>query len=663
MRDIRNTEKKRSYWSMRALFLIFSISSFLIFFSCARMGTPDGGWYDETPPRIIHSSPADRSTHVTNKKINIYFNEYIKVADASQNVIVSPPQKEVPEVKVKGKRVVIELEDSLKPNTTYTIDFSDAITDFTEDNPLGNYTYTFSTGEQIDTLEMSGYVIDASNLEPIKGILVGLYNELEDSVFRKKPLMRVARTDASGHFTIRGVSPGEYRVYALKDADNDYMFTQKSEMIAFSHQIFSPSVTTAMRQDTIWRDIHHIDSISQVTYQRFLPDDIVLNAFQEVQTGRYLIKTERKDADRINMFFSYGSEKLPVIKGLNFQSDDAFILEKNAKQDTLTYWLRDTLLIHQDTLRFSMEYEMTDTLGRLVMQTDTIEALAKVPYEKRLKEEKKAFENWQKEQEKKKKREERYDSIYPTPHLEPTYNIASAMDPDRSIFIEVPAPLEKLDTAGIHLYSKIDSLWYRAPFKFQPCPEKLRQYEVITDWHPGTEYSFEVDSAAFVDIYGLVSGEFKRGIKVKTLDEYSSLVLQISGAPDTVSIVVELLNGSDKMVKRAQVGADGTAQFYYVVPGTYFARAFLDRNNNGIWDTGNYDEDLQAEEMYYYPRQIDAKAKWDITQSWNLTAVPQNRQKPSALVKQKAEDKKTVKNRNAERASQLGIPYNPSKKQ
>ena len=661
MRNYRNTERKGNYWNLRTILLIFSISSFLIFVSCARMGTPDGGWYDEAPPRIIGSSPADRSTHVASKKINIYFNEYIKVADASQNVIVSPPQKEVPEIKVKGKRVVIELEDSLKPNTTFTIDFSDAITDFTEDNPLGNYTYTVSTGEQIDTIEMSGYVIDASNLEPVKGILVGLYNELDDSVFRTKPLMRVARTDASGHFTIRGVAPGEYRVYALQDADNDYMFTQKSEMIAFSHQIFSPSVTTAMRQDTIWRDIHHIDSISQVTYQRFLPDDIVLNAFQEVQTGRYLIKTERKDADRINMFFSYGSEKLPVIKGLNFQSDDAFILEKNAKQDTLTYWLRDTMLIHQDTLRFSMEYEMTDTLGHLVMQTDTIEALAKVPYEKRLKEEKKAFENWQKEQEKRKKREERYDSIYPTPHLEPSYMIAASMDPDRSIFIEMPAPLEKLDTTGIHLYSKIDSLWYRAPFKFQPCPQKLRMYEVITDWHPGTEYSFEVDSAAFVDIYGLVSSEFKRGIKVKTLDEYSSLVLHISGAPDTVSVVVELLNGSDKMVKSAKVGTDGTAQFYYVVPGTYYTRAFLDRNNNGIWDTGSYDEDLQAEEMYYNPRQIDAKAKWDITQSWNLTAVPQNRQKPAALVKQKAEDKKTVKNRNAERASQLGIPYNPSK--
>ncbi len=641
--------------------LLYILLAVVAVVSCARMGTPDGGWYDEAPPRILHSSPNDRATHVTNKKINIYFDEYIKVTDATNNVIVSPPQQEMPDITVKGKRLVVELKDTLKPDMTYTIDFSDAITDYSEDNPLGNYTYTFSTGDKIDTLEMSGYVLDASNLEPVKSILVGLYSDMADSVFRTKPMLRVARTDASGHFTIRGVAPGTYRVYALKDADGTYTFSQKSEMLAFSHNTFEPSVTMSMRQDTIWRDINHIDSIAQVTYQRFLPDDIVLLAFQEEQTGRYLVKTERKDADRINMFFSYGSDSLPFIRGMNFNADGAFLVESNAKKDSLTYWLRDTLLINQDTLRFEMDYMMTDTLGHLVMKTDTIEALAKTPYEKRLKEEKKTFENWQKEQEKKKKREEPYDSIYPVKALEPSYTIPSTIDPDRSIFIEMPSPLERLDTAAIHLYSKIDSLWYRAPFEFRPVPTKLRQYEVIADWHPGTEYSFEVDSAAFTDIYGLVSHEFKRGVKAKNMDEYSSILLQLSGVQDS-NVVVELLNGSDKAVKRVKMDKDHSAQFFYVNPGTYYVRAFLDHNKNNVWDTGNYDEDRQAEEVFYYPRQIDAKAKWDITQSWNMTALPPNKQKPSAIVKQKAEDKKVLKNKNVERAAQLGIPYVPQKK-
>lgn len=660
MRDLSNTERKRRYWNLRALFLVFSISSLLIFFSCARMGTPDGGWYDETPPRVLHSTPGDRETNVTSRKVNIYFDEYIKVADASQNVIVSPPQMEMPDIKVKGKRLVVELKDSLKPNTTYTIDFSDAITDFNEDNPLGNYTYTFSTGSEIDTMEVSGVVINASNLEPIKSILVGLYDDLSDSAFRTKPLLRVARTDANGHFCIKGVAPGEYRVYALQDADDNYQFSQKSEMLAYSHNTYQPFAKLDVRQDTIWRDALHIDSIAQVSYMHYFPDDIVLLAFQEEQTNRYLLKTERKDPDRINIFFSYGHKELPVIRGLNFAVDDAFIIESSTKKDSLTYWLRDTTLIHQDTLRFAMDYWMTDTLGQLVMQTDTIEALAKTPYAKRLKAEQKAFEEWQKEQEKKKKREEPYDSIYPVKPLEPQYQVPQSMDPDRSIFIEIPSPLAKLDTAAIHLYSMIDSLWYRTPFVFQQQDSILRRYEVFADWQPGREYSFEVDSAAFVDIYGLASKEYKQGIKVKTLDEYSSLLLHLSGTQDS-NIVVQLLDKADKVVKQVKGDKDATAQFFYLAPGTYYLRAFADRNDNGIWDTGNYEADQQPEDVYYYPGTIEAKAKWDLTQSWNLTAVPRNRQKPGALIKQKTDKKRTVTNRNAERAAQLGIQYIPKK--
>ena len=188
----------------------------------------------------------------------------------------------------------------------------------------------------------------------------------------------------------------------------------------------------------------------------------------------------------------------------------------------------------------------------------------------------------------------------------------------------------------------------------------LRRYEVIADWHPATEYSFEVDSAAFADIYGLVSGEFKQGIKVRNMDEYSTLLIQLSGVPDSGSVVVQLVATGDKVVKSVKADADRTAQFFYVTPGTYYLRAFIDRNDNGVWDTGSFDDDEQAEQVYYNPQSIEAKAKWDLTHRWNLTAVPLNRQKPAALVKQKAEEKK-VQNRNADRASQLGIEYKGAK--
>ncbi len=350
---------------MKKLFYIIILVCAIV--SCARMGQPDGGWYDDDPPRIISSTPEDGATGVTAKKITIQFNEYIKLADATQKVIVSPPQLEMPEIKEAGKKIVVELKDTLKPNMTYTIDFSDAISDNNEGNPLGNYTFTFSTGEQIDTFEVAGNVLDASNLEPVKGILVGLYDDLSDSAFRKKPLLRVSRTDGRGRFVIKGVAPGEYRVYALQDADGDYVFNQKSEMIAFSHRTYQPSSKPDIRQDTIWKDSLHIDNIIQVPYTHFYPDDITLLAFQEIQTDRYLLKQpERNEANRFKLYFSYGNPQLPVIRGLNFNADNAFILEASEKKDTLTYWLRDTVLVNQDTLRMELSYLMTDTAGVLI---------------------------------------------------------------------------------------------------------------------------------------------------------------------------------------------------------------------------------------------------------------------------------------------------------
>ena len=607
---------------MKKLLYIFCIACVVV--GCARMGQPDGGWYDDDPPVVIGSDPADQSTNVKAKKITIYFDEFIKLEDATSKVTVSPPQLEMPEINATGKKIVVELQDSLKENTTYTIDFSDAISDNNEGNPLGNYTYSFSTGDQIDTLEVSGYVLDASNLEPVKGIKVGLYNDLADSAFKTKPMLRVSQTDSRGHFVIKGVAPGTYRAYALNDVDGDFRFSQKAEMVGFNHDTFVPSFKPDTRTDTIWRDSLHIDALKKVPYTHFLPDDITLLAFTQLQTDRFLLKTERNEPEKFSMFFSYGHPELPVIKGLNFDADSAFVVETGEKQDTIHYWLRDTTLINQDTLRMEISYMITDTLGNLVSHTDTLEALAKVPYEKRMKEKAKAFEKWQKEQEKKKKHDEKYDSIYPVEVLKPNYQVPSSMDPDKKIEIEMPIPLQRCDTAGVHLYSMIDSVWYEAPFTFRPVEYQLRKYEIIAEWRPNIEYSLEIDSAAFEDIHGLVSGAFKQGIKVKSLDEYSTLTLNISGIADSLPLRVQLLNNSGGKVKEV-VAHKNVVRFDYVTPGKYYVSAFVDANNNGLWDTGNYNEDLQAEAVYYYSRMIECKEKWDVTQSWDLTSVPRFR--------------------------------------
>ena len=638
------------------LFLPFYLLVFLLLVSCAKMGQPDGGWFDETPPKVIGASPADGAVNVNQKKINIYFDEFIKLDNPSEKVVVSPPQLEQPEIKGAGRRIQISLVDSLKANTTYTIDFSDAISDNNEGNPMGNYTYSFSTGAAIDTMEVSGHVLESENLEPVKGILVGLYADHADSAFRTKPMLRVSRTDSRGRFVIKGVAPGSYRIYALQDQDGDYKFSQKSEKIAFSHDIIVPSCKPDVRQDTTWVDSLHIKSIDQVDYIHFLPDNIVLRAFTEPLTDRFFLKAERQKANSFTLFFSYGDSILPQIKGLNFDAENAFLVEASEKKDTITYWLKDTALVNQDTLLMDITYRMTDSTGVLVNKTDSAqEILSKEPYVKRMKEQEKELAAWTKKQEKKKKKGEPYDSVMEVKPLDVQLSVSSQFDPDQNVIFSFPTPLAKVDTAAIHLYAKHDTLWYRAPMEFLPLEN--RKYELRGEWRPDIEYSLEVDSAAFEDIYGLASKPIKQGFKVNSLDTYGTLLVNITSLHD-LPLIVQLLDAQDKVVKETKT-VNGVAEFYYLKPQKYYMRLIVDRNNNGKWDTGNYDNDQQAEEVYYYPEAIECKAKWDLTESWDPLARELSLQKPGAITKQKPDKEKKVKNQNVQRAAKLGIQYVP----
>lgn len=643
-----------------SLLLLFTLSFLflLLLHSCARMGQPDGGWYDETPPKVVGANPDDHATNVHRKHIYINFDEFITIDNPTENVVVSPPQLEAPEIKGQGKRISVELMDSLKPNTTYTIDFSNAISDNNEGNPLGNYTYSFSTGDHIDTLEVAGYVLEADNLEPVKGILVGLYSNMEDSAFQKTPMIRVSRTDSRGHFIIRGVAPGSYRIYALKDADGDYRYAQKSEMIAFNHQTITPTCKPDVRQDTTWLDTLHIASITDVHYTHYLPDDICLRAFTSINTDRYFVKAERREANHFTLFYTYGDESLPKLRGLNFNADNAFIIDPSAKRDTIAYWLRDTALINQDTLEVELQHHITDSLGVLRLRTDTLTILSKQPYAKRLKEQKKAYDKWAKEQEKKKKKGEPYDSLMAVKPLDIAITPSSEMDPDQNVTMTSQVPVKDVDIEKIvHLYSQPpgDSLWYREPFEMTRI--NALSYLLKASWKPDYQYSLEIDSTAFQSIYGDLSAKIKTGLKVRSNDTYTSLLVTINGMQGK-HIIAQLMDESDKVVKLAFTD-NGQVEFYYLKEGKYYLRMIEDTNGNKQWDTGDFGKDIEPEPVYYYPEVIECRAKWDASRSWDPTATPLYRQKPSAITKQKADKQKQVQHRNADRAKKLGIQYIP----
>ena len=331
---LRNDETPRR--SARLHYILYFALGILLLSACASIGSPDGGPYDETPPRVLSSTPGNQATNARQKKIQILFDEYIKIENASEKVIVSPPQEEMANVRADGKRVKIDLFDSLKANTTYTIDFSDAIVDNNEGNPMGNYTFSFSTGEAIDTMEFAGYVLNAEDLEPIKGILVGLYTDTVDSAFTTRPFDRVARTNGSGYFVIKGVAPGRYRAFALQDMDGNFRFSQKSEAIAFDTAYYETSCKPDIRLDTVWRDTVAYDSIRAIGYTHFYPDNVVLRAFMEAGQARHLLKNTREPLDRLTFYFTAPSDSLPRINGINFQGDGGFICEPSAKGGTAT---------------------------------------------------------------------------------------------------------------------------------------------------------------------------------------------------------------------------------------------------------------------------------------------------------------------------------------
>ena len=624
----------------------------IVVYSCASMGNPDGGPYDEEPPKFVRSTPKPFAINSKEKKVTIEFDEFIKLEKAAEKVVVSPPQLEQPEIKASGRKVVVGLVDSLRPNTTYTIDFADAIVDNNEGNPLGNYAFTFSTGTTIDTMEVSGTVLSASDLEPVKNIQVGLHSDLSDSAFMKKPFDRVSRTDSRGHFSIRGIAPGKYRIYALMDGNQNYLFDSKTEMIAFSDSIIIPAMEDAMRQDTIWKDSLTIDTIKSVGYTRFLPDDIILRAFKEENDRQYLTRSERDKENHFVLTFSARADTLPTLKGLNFDERDAFIIEKTDRNDSICYWIKDSLIYQMDTLEIQMDYLATDTLDRLVPQTDTLFLANKLTRAEREKLEAKAAEEKEKERKKKEKKGEKIEPE-PTKFLTLNVDAPSAFDLDRNVYLSFDEPVASIDTAAIHMEIKKDSLWEEIPFLFVSDSVLPRKYEILAEWEPEKEYQLSIDSMAFKGVYRLHTNKVKQPMKVTKLNEYGTILLNITGADSTA--VVELLDGSGKVLRQQRITPQNTADFYYLNPGTkFYIRLFNDRNGNGVWDTGKYSEHLQPEEVYYFPKVWEMKANFDFEENWNINAVPVEKQKLDEIKKQKPEETKKIQDRNKERARKLG---------
>lgn len=648
--------------------LLLGVVALFILAACASIGRPGGGEYDYEPPKFVRSNPAIGEKNVNRNRISIEFDENVQVEDVMNKVVVSPAQKTMPSITANGRRVSVEIRDTLLPNTTYTVDFSDAIRDLNESNVLDGFAIDFSTGDSIDSMRISGMVFEASNLEPAQGMLVGVYSNLSDTAITTLPMERIAKTNQLGQFTIRGLKPGEYRIFALNDLNRDYHW-DRTEDIAFYDMTIKPAIRDSVVADTVTNALGQ-DSVIFRTMRFYTPDDILLTWFNEGYKAQYLKDYSRPTQRRLLINMGAPSDTLPEITVANGPLAGKNIkewakLNSNPTRDTLEYFITDTTLLAQDTLLLAMHYLRTDTAQMLTWGDDTVRAIYKAPHvsKKDLKKQLKA-----KVEAKQKRRLQmaqsllpdtlREDTLYLNPLLRDTLMLDSLIGPDltfinfqskggsaQEIYLPltftVDQPLDSIKQSGIHFEMMRDTLWDTITAPTLVLDDSLGlgllKYRMDYKWEPGTKYKLSIDSAALVGIYNEWNRPLTFEFTTKALEDYSALFLNVTGVTD--SAVVEIIGKDDKPVMSAPL-VGGVAEFPYLQPGDIYARLYIDRNGNGKYDTGNLLENIQPEEVFYFPKKLTLKKNWDVEQSWNIYETAVDLQKPKELVKNKPKEKK-----------------------
>ena len=552
----------------------------LVLVGCANRGVgPQGGPKDSIPPTAVKSVPENGTVNFTGRRIEITFNEYIQLDNISANLLMSPPQQRPPDVKARGKRVLIQFADSLRDSTTYTIDFGDAICDYTEKNPIHGYCFGFSTGPTIDTLETTGVVLDAENLKPRKGIIVGIHEDLSDTAFTKHPFLRIARTDSMGLYRIANMHAGTYRLYAVDDVSRDNRLTP-GESVAFAEQTITVTAPDTAATDSLPA---HLDTLYLFTPQ---------------QQRLYLQRTTRDEQHRIRIAFSTGPDSLPTIRPLIDSLNYNTYFSRN--NDTVTLWLLDSASIQPDSLFFEVHYRRTDSLFHLEWATDTVLARWRAP---------RLSAKAQEAQERNRRNR----------RLGIKTNASKNFELYDTLRLTAATPLALIREEAMHLYERKDkdTVDYPVPFTIAPHDSLPLQLLFVAKLEPGKKYELCLDSAALTDVYGITHVAGRYALTLKTPEDYSTIRVTIE--PFDPSMRIQVLNAKEKVLQEQSAQPDG-ALFRYLKPDAYFLRMYKDVNGDGKWTTGSWDDKRQPEKVYVNPTKIQTKSNWDFEETWTYDA-------------------------------------------
>jgi hypothetical protein len=541
------------------IIITLAIVAFLA--SCAKVVAPTGGPKDLTPPKLVHSTPAFKSINFKGKEVVITFNKFIQpLKDANNQVIISPPPEKQPELKLKGKSIIIRFGENLKPNSTYNIYFGDAILDLNEGNIKKNFYFTFSTGDKIDTLEMRGRVVNAATGLPEKDVFVELYTGTADSLPIKERPYYVGKSSTSGDFTIKYLADKSYKLFALKDANSNLKYDLPTEAIAFDT---NPVIPEAPLPDSV-------DSVKRIKTGIYHQ----LALFTEIDTVQRIEKKSLTDRKKINFQFRFSVKNLEI-KPLNFKLDNWYFNEWNKGRDTLNCWFTKPL---PDTLQMTVKADN--------MKLDTIQFYQKI-----------AKPSTAKPKPGKEPPKEKID-------LRATTLQGSTQPYDKPLIFETLTPVIEKKITGLKLTrgkdtTRVDAVWADTI--------SHRRFIIDQKWKEKMNYSLLIPKGKLTDIFGAINDSIL--IQFNTLEErdYGSLTLEANVKTTTGQWIIQLMNDKDGLIREKIIKKSENVTFDLLTPGKYLIKFIYDINNNGVWDTGNYLKHRQPEKVIRYPKILEMR--------------------------------------------------------
>ena len=522
-----------------------------MFCSCANRVTPSGGDKDVLPPIAKRYAPLNYSTRFTDRKIVIDFDEYIQLKDINKQLIISPLIEPEPEISIHKRSLVIELPDSLKPNTTYTINFGEAVADVHEGNSLTGFQYVFSTGEILDSLQCSGKVMDAFSHKTEKGIVVMLYRGQDDSLPFKKLPDYFAKTDETGNYTIKNISAGTYKIFALNDKNNNYRCDNpQEEAIAFADSvIIVPGTQPA-----------------------------TLKLFTQAPGTLFVKRAIKEPNGAVIIAFNKTVQNLAWNITVPPIAPDGILSEVSQQKDSLWLWLKDTTA---DTLKLTVSQNaiVFDTISVSLKRNQSNSGRGKG--------------------------EQRSSNTF-------TYRsniINGELKPQDTLRLIMSNPIISSMTSGIKLLQ--DSI---PVIDFNVYFNDLLKRELIVynKWKDNVKYNLVIPAGSFNTINGMANDTIQLNFFTMSENSLGTLKTSLAIANDSVQRVLQLVNENLQIIQQVNVGNPGIYIFENIAPGSYKLRLLDDKNSNGKWDGGDYWSKKLPENFRYYTDPIQVRANWEL---------------------------------------------------